>query len=367
MFDKQSIKEKLTIDNIYQVLEEWGGEPLYTSFGIISTSICHNLPGDGKYKLYYYENTKLFKCYTDCDSTFDIFELIIKIQKIQNNIDLTFQQAIKWVIDKFNIFTLSFENNLNSLDQDITWNYLSNKIEEENNIKKLPNKVLLKEYDSKILSRFNYDVLITPWLKEGISNKIIKESNIGYYPGDNQITIPHYDKNNRLIGIRGRSLLKKDIDLYGKYRPLKIGLTLYNHPLGLNLYNLNKSKNNIAKSKIAIIYEGEKSTLLFRTYFGEENDISVACCGSSVSDYQIKLLLELEVQEIVIAFDRQFKEIGDEEFKRLKAKLIKIKNKYSNYVRISFIFDKKMITKYKDSPIDNGKEIFLKLFKERIG
>jgi hypothetical protein len=40
--------------------------------------------------------------------------------------------------------------------------------------------------------------------------------------------------------------------------------------------------------------------------------------------------------------------------------------KYKNYVNISFIFDKKMITGYKDSPIDCGKEIFLHLFKERI-
>ena len=33
---------------------------------------------------------------------------------------------------------------------------------------------------------------------------------------------------------------------------------------------------------------------------------------------------------------------------------------------LSFIFDKKMVTGYKDSPIDCGKDIFLQLFKERI-
>jgi hypothetical protein len=33
---------------------------------------------------------------------------------------------------------------------------------------------------------------------------------------------------------------------------------------------------------------------------------------------------------------------------------------------ISFIFDKQMITGYKDAPIDCGKEKFLQLFKERI-
>ena len=78
------------------------------------------------------------------------------------------------------------------------------------------------------------------------------------------------------------------------------------------------------------------------------------------------MLLDLGVEEIVIAFDRQFEEIGDEEFKRLKTNLIKLRNKYKNSVMISFIFDKNMITGYKDSPIDCGPQIFLQLFKERI-
>ena len=46
--------------------------------------------------------------------------------------------------------------------------------------------------------------------------------------------------------------------------------------------------------------------------------------------------------------------------------LTKIHNKYKNDVKISFIFDKKMITGYKDAPIDRGPDVFLKLFKERI-
>ena len=68
----------------------------------------------------------------------------------------------------------------------------------------------------------------------------------------------------------------------------------------------------------------------------------------------------------MIAFDRQFQEINDDEYKHLTKNLMKINNKYKNDVVISFIFDKNMITGYKDSPIDCGPEIFMKLFKERI-
>lgn len=110
----------------------------------------------------------------------------------------------------------------------------------------------------------------------------------------------------------------------------------------------------------------EKSCLLYQTYFGFENDISVACCGSSFSSYQAQLLIDLGVQEIIIAFDRQFQHVGDKEYFHLIKNLKKITLKYKNYVNISCIIDKKKITDYKDSPIDKGKEIFLKLFKERV-
>ena len=166
--------------------------------------------------------------------------------------------------------------------------------------------------------------------------------------------------------MRGRTLIQDEAEIYGKYRPMRICKNLYNHPLGMNLYNFNNSKDNIKLMKKAIIFEGEKSCLLYKSYFGLENDISVACCGSSVSTYQIQLLMDAGAEEIIIAFDRQFVEIGDKEFKHLTKNLIKINEKFSNIVNISFIFDKNMITGYKDSPIDCGKNVFLKLFKERV-
>ena len=51
---------------------------------------------------------------------------------------------------------------------------------------------------------------------------------------------------------------------------------------------------------------------------------------------------------------------------KLKAKLIHIYNKYSKNVRISAIFDKRMILPYKASPIDKGPQIFEELLNERI-
>ena len=145
-----------------------------------------------------------------------------------------------------------------------------------------------------------------------------------------------------------------------------INRQLYNHPLGMNLYNLNNSKGGIRILHKAIIFESEKSCLKYQSYFGMGNDISVACCGSNISAYQMQLLLDCGVKEIAIAFDRQFQAIDDEEFKHLTNNLIKINERYKNYVDISFVFDKNMITGYKDAPVDKGPEIFMELWKKRI-
>ena len=105
----------------------------------------------------------------------------------------------------------------------------------------------------------------------------------------------------------------------------------------MNLYNLNNSKDNIKLMGKAIVFESEKSCLLYQSYFGIESDISVACCGSNLSIHQVQLLLDAGAKEIIVAFDRQFEDIGDKEFKHLTKNLTKLNNKYKNEVLISFI------------------------------
>lgn len=365
VFDKSEIRAKLDIDDIYGLLQIWGGDPEYTSFGILSSTICHNQPGEGSRKLYYYSNSDLFHCYTGCeDPSFDIFQLTIKVFAIQRHKALDLNDAVRYIANKF-----GFGGRLEEAPEEEQledWDILSN----YNRIQSISldekKEIILKEYDNEILTRFNYDLKIRPWLNEDISQEIIEKAQIGFYPGGDQITIPHFDQNGRFIGLRGRTLCAAEADLYGKYRPLKINGIMYNHPLGYNLYGLNWAKNSIAAIKTALIVESEKSVLKYASYFGWDNNICVACCGSNVSAYQIQLLLDAGAEEIVLGLDRQFQEIGDDEFKKLKKNLTKINDKYKNYVKISIIFDKNMITGYKDSPLDDGKEKFLQLFKERI-
>ena len=104
VFDKSEIRKSLTIENIYDLLNDWGGDPQYTSFGVVSATICHNLPGIGSRKLYYYTNTDLFHCYTGCeDPSFDIFELCTKVMKIQFDKEFDLNDAVMWIARRFGL------------------------------------------------------------------------------------------------------------------------------------------------------------------------------------------------------------------------------------------------------------------------
>lgn len=364
-YDKDYIKEHITDEDIYNLLQEFGGNPIDNDKAIVSDTICHNEPGKGSHKLYFYKANKMFYCYTGCEEpSFDIFELTRKVFYIQKNKELDFNEAVRWVAQKLGI--IAYIDVVDPEDDILEdWHYLDN-YERIQEIELNTNQVYLKEYDKDILNRFSYKVRIAPWLQEGIIQEVIEKNLIGYYPGEEQITIPHFDADGRFVGLRGRSLVADEAERFGKYRPIKIGTQLYNHPLSMNLYNLNNSKENIRIMKKAILLESEKSCLKYQSFFGIENDISIAVCGSAVSEYQINLLLQNGAKEIVLAFDRDFEDIGDEKFKRLKRKVINLSKKYSNEAIISIIWDKEKITGLKSSPIDEGPDKFLQLFKERI-
>ena len=85
--DKDFIKQNLSTKEITELLIGLGsaapipdrnGNPRFQT-------ICHNMPNKkNSFKLYYYDNTKLFRCYTGCgDSFIDIFELVGKAIYIQ--------------------------------------------------------------------------------------------------------------------------------------------------------------------------------------------------------------------------------------------------------------------------------------------
>lgn len=365
-YDLTAIKEALTIEDVEMILVEFGAEPVRKNETIVSRTVCHG--GDSN-KLYYYQNSHLFHCYTGCsDPTFDIFELTRKVMSKSNpkpreDSEWNLPEAVDYIARKFG-YSPNVAEDVNKLDIEKDLIILNN-YDRIKNIDISTQQIELKEYDGYFLKNLPRPHILG-WEAEGISKSIMDNHNICFDPLNNGIVIPHYDINNRLIGIRERTLIKEQAEKYGKYMPARIAGTMYNHPLSYNLYNLNNSKDNIKTLKKAIVFEGEKSTLQYSSFFGEQNDISVASCGSAFIAYQAWLLIQQGAEEIIIGYDKQFQKIGDKEFQKLIKNLKNIHKRFGQYVQISFLFDKKDLLGYKDSPTDRGADVFLELFKERV-
>lgn len=357
-FDKDEIKNNLSIEQVEDIVSELGGEPQNLGDHLICKTICH---GGDSHKLYYYFNTKLFRCYTECDDTFDLFELVIKVMG-RHGETWTLYDAMLYVA---NFFSLNFEDDFyNNIEKIPDWEYFKKIDKSQLASAQQKKRVELKFYDSKIIKNLPQPRILN-WEREGITKQTCDYFNIRYDPASQSIIIPHYDANYNLVGIRQRTLVKEE-ESKGKYRPAYLGGKLYNHPLGFNLYGLERAKPAIASLGIAIVAEGEKSCLQHVSYFGAAADVVVAACGSNLTNYQIDLLIAAGAKEIVIAFDRQFKQINDEEYKGWVKKLTSLGNKVRNKTKLTYIFDVNDKLKYKDSPWDEGPDVFLDLYKHRL-
>ena len=218
----------------------------------------------------------------------------------------------------------------------------------------------LSEFSSKVLETFQHYYPIE-WLEEGITAQAMDKYQILYSPVQNKIIIPHFDVNGRLVGIRGRALDEWEIENIGKYMPVQVEGVWYSHPLSFNLYGLFQNRKNIEERGVCYVYEAEKSVLLSENF--STPNCAVAICGSQFNKYQVDLLMRFaHPREIILCLDNEEKEGSTEYFE----KLWKICNKYKNYCKFSFVYDRKNMTKKKDSPADDGEEIFRQLVKERV-
>ena len=198
----ENIKNSLTIDQVKELLYALGGDPVIKGELIISRTLCH---GGNSHKLYYYDNTKLFRCYTECSDTFDIFDFIIKIKKLEN-IEYTLMQSINFIINFFGL-NVSFNNEVYSSAETDDWKILNN-YEKKQEVKE-ERIIEFKYYDDAILKYLPRPKLPI-WLNEGIAQDVMDYNGIAFDPVNWGIVIPHYNIDGKLIGIRERTLIKEE-------------------------------------------------------------------------------------------------------------------------------------------------------------
>ena len=295
-------------------------------------------------KLYYYKNTHIFTCFTECGNM-NIFQFLRHYYQTRG-ISYDWYEDIYSVIVNCSV-SKEFEG---LVDNRVSYKErFAGRVQRE-----------LPEFPKGVLDVFT-KFYPTEWLNDGISKEAMDKFNILYSISQNKIIIPHYDLNGRLIGIRGRALNEYEVENYGKYMPVKLENTWYKHPLSLNLYGINKNWENVKENGICFLFESEKSVLQLESF--ERPNCGLAVCGSAFNKYQLNLLMKYcRPKEIVICFDNEEKPNSSNYFDKLWG----IGKKYSNYCNFSFIYDRKNLTNEKDSPTDKGEEVFEELLKRRI-
>lgn len=346
MIDYEEIIEELDVERIKDLLHALGVGFKEQDDCLICQTACHNADlGDASYKLYFYFDSKIFYCYTECGamSVFSFLKNFYEARDIEYD---WYNDIYKVILDCSNY----------SLDYSSEERYKSVRALFE----KKQTTVALPLYDECVLDCFikYYPV---EWLQDGITKEAMDKFGIKYSISQNKIVIPHRNYKGQLVGIRGRALDEWEVENIGKYLPMCVENTWYKHPLGLNLYGLYENMNNIKEAGIVYVCESEKAVLQAESF--STPNCCVAVCGSNFNKFVLKLLIKLcHPKEIVICFDNEEKP-GEEKYLK---KLWGICQKYKNYCQFSFVYDSKGLTKLKDSPTDRGEEIFRKLIDERI-
>lgn len=190
------------------------------------------------------------------------------------------------------------------------------------------------------------------WLKQNIIYKGIEKFDIRISNDNSQILIPIKNMNGEIVGINKRTTrTAEEIKL--------IGIPKYQLTSGFNksdyIYGLYEHIDTIIKKGYCVIFEGCKSVLQRATM---QDNTSLALLGHSISDRQAEILSSLNLNEIVIAFD---KDISKDEIEYNCYKLIDYGCK-----KVSYIYDTDNLLNSKDSPTDAGNKIYMELFDNRI-
>lgn len=346
MINYDEIIDNLQDNAIIQLMTQLGvSNHIETDTHIIFPTICHNPHSEeASMKLYYYKNTHIFTCFTECGNM-NIFQFLRHYYQTRG-ISYDWYEDIYSVVINCSV-SKEFEG---LVDNRITYGErYAGRVQRE-----------LPEFPKGVLDVFT-KFYPTEWLNDGISKDAMDKFNILYSISQNKIIIPHYDINERLVGIRGRALNEYEVENYGKYMPVKLENTWYKHPLSLNLYGINKNWENVKENGVCFLFESEKSVLQLESF--ERPNCGLAVCGSAFNKYQMNLLLKhCRPKEIIICFDNEEKPNSSNYFDKLWG----IGKKYSNYCNFSFIYDRKNLTNKKDSPTDKGEAIFEELLQKRV-
>ena len=353
------ILDMITTSDIVQLVSKFGIPETsirYYNNQLIMPTGCHNeIIGTAKHKLYYYEDSKKFHCYTCCGSM-NPFEFVVQAYRTRgikyslSNAAIIIERIIKERLrDGFAVVTPP-SNVKKEIEED--WHKS------------------LTEYNPSIMNCFSRNKkYLKVWEKEGISFDAMDKFGIKFDMIRNRMVIPIYDDKGVFVGAKVRNFNQEDIENGRKYMPLIHNNEIYTYDKGKILYGLNFNKKNIKNAKRAIIFESEKSTILYESLYVGNKAVSIG--GSNVSIYQTELLKQYKVETVVLALDNDYSLLPNENGEYDKYfglyKMLKEANKLdAKGFNVEIVYDwEQSFLENKDAPIDKGREIWNKLYRNR--
>ena len=351
---ESNLLNKLSTTDVLRLMEKLGVPETsvrYANDCLIFPTVCHNtLDNNPSHKLYYYESSKRFYCYTHCKSM-SIFDVIINTYNTRG-FKMEFMRAYN-LLDE--IVSKRLKTGFAIIQTPKILN--TNKIE-ENWVEQLP------VYNKHVLECFTQQPrFLDPWLSEDIDYNVMVDFGVRFDMVRNRIVFPVIDHIGRLVGIRVRNFNQADLDAGRKYMPLWHNEELYNCPKMMVVYGYYQNRQVIKKLKEVIVFEAEKSVLKYGSCFTMNKSVAVG--GSAFSQYHGLILKEAGVETIVLAFDNDYSEDGDR-FYGLQKMLREAQKVRDMGFKVELIYD--WTGEYlgdKDAPIDLGRTVYSKLYRER--
>lgn len=355
----EKILNRLTTSDIIQLVSQFGIPETsirYYNNQLIMPTGCHNeIIGQAKHKLYYYESTKKFYCYTCCGSM-NPFDFIVQAYRTRgvkyslSNAAIMLEKIIQERLKDGFAIVEHKQPVIQEIEDD--WHKT------------------LTEYNIAVMDCFSRNKkYLKIWEKEGISFDTMDKFGIKFDMIRNRMVIPIYDDKGVFVGAKVRNFNQEDIENGRKYMPLIHNNEIYSYDRGKVLYGLNFNKRAIKAAKRAIIFEAEKSCLLYDSLYVGNKAVSIG--GSNVSVYQVELLKKMGVETVVLALDNDYSLLPKEDGKYDKYfglyKMLKEANKLSaKGFAVEMVYDwEQEFLENKDAPIDKGREVWNKLYRNR--
>ena len=350
MLDIAAIKSQITDDDIIAIMDSMG-IPLVSANSQyqLYPSACHHSDWERhKNKLYYYVQSQRWHCYS-CSGDWDTIGLVQHLRKC------TFNQAVDYICHTLNInATEVVQDDMRDQWQRDLRRWLPNAEAEPEP---------LTTYDPSVLRLFK-PLPHKSWLDDGISASAMRKFGIGWYGRNAQVAIPVRDPDGNLVGIHARNTRRAVIDAGRKYEPLRTLTQDYRFPTGRVCYGLYENQAAIKSSREVILFEAPKSTLQMATMLGDSASC-VSLFGWNCNKLRRDMLLDLGIQRVNIALDRQYHKPSGDEFAVYVRQVKKIAALFKPYCQVGIIWDKQDRLGYKDSPSDKGLEVWNQLYQER--